>query len=131
MFIQKLMALGTLEASRVPLQVRSDLQYVLVVDRTAAAHAQTQPPPFYRRRYVGSHVVRLGLDGRYSQGAPVQGGRHQGGQRGTSRRAAILGPRVSRRPRARRRRTHGGGCSFNHKTIAAVGNELGPCANYG
>lgn len=84
----------------------------------------------YRRRYVGGHVIRLGLDGRYSQGAPVQGGRHQGGQRGTSGRAAILGPRVSRRPRAGRCRTHGGGCSFYHKTIAAVGDQLGPRANY-
>jgi len=46
MFVQKLMALGALQARRVPLQVRGHLQYVLVVDRTAAAHAQAQPPPF-------------------------------------------------------------------------------------
>lgn len=50
----------------------------------------------------------------------MQGGRHEGGQRGTGR-AAVLGPRVSRRPRARRRRTHGaGGRSFDHKTAAAA-----------
>lgn len=61
----------------------------------------------------------------------MQGGRHQGGQRGTGGRAAVLGPRVPRRPRARRCRTHGDRRSFNHKTIASADGEIiGSRADY-
>jgi hypothetical protein len=37
--VKKLMTLGTLETRRVPLEVRSDTQYVLVVDLCAATNA--------------------------------------------------------------------------------------------
>lgn len=45
-FVQELMALGTLEAGGVPLQVRRHSQDVLVVDLSPTAHTETQSPLF-------------------------------------------------------------------------------------